>query len=85
MEIQFHDFNSNYYQLLIFVTVEKAGICICHYCRCRYFYRMYTMGSMNNPFKFNSVAIEKSLYDGDHVVVPYVREHCEEMFSLNEL
>ncbi len=44
------------------------------------------MGSMNNLFKFNSVAIEKSLYDGDHVVVPYVREHCEEkMFSLNEL
>lgn len=90
MDIQFHDFNSNYYQLLIFVTVEKAGICICHYCRCRYFYRMYNVGSMNNLFKFNSVAIEKSLYDGDHVAmystVPYVREHCEEkMFSLNEL
>lgn len=36
------------------------------------------MGSMNNLFEFNSVAVEKSIFD-DLIVystVPYVREHC---------
>ncbi len=52
------------------------------------FFQDVQRGIHEHLFKFDSVAIEKSLYDGDHVAmysaVPYVREHCEEMFSLNE-